>query len=575
MSGNADTKQDSKYFRIDKPKPTGNGYADGASKLSGNYNIQYESGAGKIPRGADADAFSKSTKKSQYSIFNDYNVISFNRGNYPLMEKDQGSTDIIYSKATAIDLINNPRGASIYMPRDFLLCARYGLPINRMITLRRFPYPAPDNIFDITSGQDDMNNGATEPDVARLVTYMDQDVNKISDILKFSYKLNWTELDAKTETVGAGNLTGDAEGIGGWMKNFAMFLDDGTLSRNRLMGPEQLDYDPTRDSNRIHGPTDSLARTWVRDVGIKSDIKFEIVFDYELRSINGVNQKMMFIDLLANILACTWNDAKFWGGSRVWVGKRPSSWMKKLSWLNATSAEQLINSATTAAKEAIKQLSTKEGALETLKKIAQNGLNLALGKLLDKVGRPSMMMMNSLLKGDPIGDWHLTIGNPLNPIMTIGNLRLTNSEISFGDRLGYDDFPTTLQVTCTLEQGLDRDRAAMESMFNQGYSRIYWTPSSVMRRKGSVVSGLGGNNTKADTFGEFDESSVMRGMQQQTEFQTGADGSFQVGVASGDVAVSEPKQPTQTWESQLDSTSSDFSALAKSIDSDTSPSKQQ
>ena len=44
------------------------------------------------------------------------------------------------------------------------------------------------------------------------------------------------------------------------------------------------------------------------------------------------------------------------------------------------------------------------------------------------IGGPLMKMFNtpgggqaaqSLLTGDPTGQWHLTVGNPLNPIMVI------------------------------------------------------------------------------------------------------------------------------------------------------------
>lgn len=571
MSNSKDTS--SSAYRIDVPVQTPSSVADKATVLGENGNIAYQSGKGKKPNGANDALFSSVTNKSQYSIFNDYNVISFNKGNYPITDVE-GQKSQLYTYATALDLINNPRGASIFLPRDFLLCARYGLPINRMITLRRFPYPVGDNIFDLSQEQDDMKGGASEPDVARMVTYMDQDINKISDMLKISYKMNWAMRSAAPETVGSGNLNGDAAGVSGWMKSFAMLCDDGTLSKQTLLGENVLNINPLNDNNKIHGPVDSLARAWMRDIGVESDVKFDIVFDYELRSINGLNQKMMFIDLLSNILACTYNDARFWGGSRIWVGGRPSPWMKKLAWMNNIDAETLINKGGIAVKEAVKQITTSEGALETLKSIAKNGLNLALGKMLNKIGRPSTMVMNSLLKGDPIGDWHLTIGNPMNPIMCIGNLRMVNTTIEFGDRLGYDDFPTTIKVTCTLEQGLDRGRAEIESMFNQGYSRTYWTPESIMRKSQTVASGIGTDKTgpTINTFGDFNEASVIRAAEQQTEFQKDDSGAFQPGMTSTNVVTSTTKQPSNNnWESMMDS-NSEVASMASDIDTDSQPS---
>ena len=572
MSSNS-TKDMSSIYKIDSPVQTPASVADRATKLASSFGIAYQQGKAKKPNGADSSLFSEVTQKSQYSIFNDYNVISLMKGNYPLTDEEtQGKDEFKF--ATALDLISNPRGASIFMPRDFIMCARYGLPINRMITLRRFPYPVPDNIFDISPNEGDLKNAAGEPDIARMVTYMDQDINKISDILKFTYKMNWAMKNATTENVG-GTLNGDQAGVSGFMKSLAMLCDDGTLSKNALQGENALAVNPLNDNNKIHGPVDSLARVWMRDIGLETDFKFQIVFDYELRSINGLNQKALFIDLLSNILACTFNDARFWGGARIWVGGRPSPWMRKLAWMNTRDAEQLINSAGIAIKEAIKQFSTPQGALDTLKNIAMNGLNLALGKLLDKIGRPSTMVMNSILKGDPIGDWHLTIGNPMNPIMCVGNLRMTDTEIEFGDRLGYDDFPTSIKVTCTLEQGLDRGRAEIESMFNQGYSRTYWTPQSVFRGKyNKVMSGIGTskNGNDINTFGSFNESDIIRAAQQQTEFQTTDDGSFEMGVSQSQVVTKTTKMATTTNNNAMDS-NNDVANLAVSVDTDRDPTR--
>lgn len=563
----------SSIYKIDSPVQTPASVADRATKLASSFGIAYQQGKAKKPNGANSSLFSEVTQKSQYSIFNDYNVISLMKGNYPLTDEEtQGKDEFKF--ATALDLISNPRGASIFMPRDFIMCARYGLPINRMITLRRFPYPVPDNIFDISPNEGDLKNSAGEPDIARMVTYMDQDINKISDILKFTYKMNWAMKTATTENVG-GTLHGDQSGVSGFMKSLAMLCDDGTLSKNALQGEYALAANPLNDNNKIHGPVDSLARVWMRDIGLETDFKFQIVFDYELRSINGLNQKALFIDLLSNILACTFNDARFWGGARIWVGGRPSPWMRKLAWMNTRDAEQLINSAGIAIKEAIKQFSTPQGALDTLKNIAMNGLNLALGKLLDKIGRPSTLVMNSILKGDPIGDWHLTIGNPMNPIMCVGNLRMTDTEIEFGDRLGYDDFPTSIKVTCTLEQGLDRGRAEIESMFNQGYSRTYWTPKSVFRGKyNNIMSGIGTskNGNDINTFGSFNESDIMRSAQQQTEFQTTDDGSFEMGVSQSQVVTKTTKMATTTNNNAMDS-NNDVANLAVSVDTDRDPTR--
>ena len=85
-------------------------------------------------------------------------------------------------------------------------------------------------------------------------------------------------------------------------------------------------------------------------------------------------------------------------------------------------------------------------------------------------------IVNSLLTGDPTGQWHLTIGNPLNPIMMVGNLACTDSSFSFEGPFGYEDFPSKLKVEITLKPARMRDKGEIESMFNAGKGRMYLQP---------------------------------------------------------------------------------------------------
>jgi hypothetical protein len=78
-----------------------------------------------------------------------------------------------------------------------------------------------------------------------------------------------------------------------------------------------------------------------------------------------------------------------------------------------------------------------------------------------------------MLSGYPTGEWHLVVGNPLNPIAMIGNLVCTNVDIRFNDELGPDDFPTEMIASFRLSPGRQRHRGDWESMFNRGNGRLY------------------------------------------------------------------------------------------------------
>ena len=79
----------------------------------------------------------------------------------------------------------------------------------------------------------------------------------------------------------------------------------------------------------------------------------------------------------------------------------------------------------------------------------------------------------AFISGEPTGDWHLTIGNPLNPIAMMGNMICDNSTMTLGKGLGYDDFPMEVKFEIDLKHGKPRDKGDIENMFNAGQGRIY------------------------------------------------------------------------------------------------------
>ena len=98
----------------------------------------------------------------------------------------------------------------------------------------------------------------------------------------------------------------------------------------------------------------------------------------------------------------------------------------------------------------------------------------------------------ALLSAEPTGYWHITIGNPLNPIAIMGNMICKDNEFILGGGLGYDDFPMEFKVKVKLEHGKPRDRMDIENMFNMGHGRIYAAPADdVLNIAGKEVKEYG------------------------------------------------------------------------------------
>lgn len=477
-----------------------------------NINVDWvpykESNNLSVPRGADSALVKEG--KAVTSLVNKMHLIKL-AGEFPANDDNLVSRSE-FTPRTFTDLCKMEFGAQQYDAEDFLYCKNLGFPINRLITLRRFPFPVNEDIYD--------KDLVGEPDVARMITYFDQTTNKLEDILSMSFGMKWKPLQSEFEQA---SMQGDQSGFQNSMKKFMKLMEPrdkstggaGTLAQNSLRGANKLELDPKFDQNKVYGPVDSLTETHIRDVGMDFNKEFEIQFDYELRSIGGRTPEFAFKDLLSNILACTYNNAKFWPGARYWIGERPSNFYQHFKYMNPDSVDEWLFGAKNDLVNGLKIFGGgKTNIREMIKNIAQNGMAMFLGNILDKVGRPSILTMNSLLSGEATGYWHLTIGNPLNPIMSCGNLICTGTDLSFPtDELSYGDFPTKMQVKVKLKPGIPKDRAGIERMFNRGKARIYYQPKTViMSPNKNVVS------KEARSFFGFSQEAVNRGIDNFFDF---------------------------------------------------------
>jgi hypothetical protein len=137
---------------------------------------------------------------------------------------------------------------------------------------------------------------------------------------------------------------------------------DPVLSQNSLKGENALEFNPTFDQNKVYGPVDSINSTHIRDVGFEFDKEFSLLFEYELRSYSGRTPEFVMRDIIANALAVTYNNAKFWGGARMWVGERPTQYLSTFQGiLNPSSVNEFVEKARTGLQSVVAQLSAGNG----------------------------------------------------------------------------------------------------------------------------------------------------------------------------------------------------------------------
>lgn len=268
-------------------------------------------------------------------------------------------------------------------------------------------------------------------------------------------------------------------------------------------------------------PMDVIRATQVRTSGLNFTWgTLNVVFEYDLTSVGEINTKAAMLDLMGNLLSIGTNYGNFltpdvrYQSNFAGIGFPGGDEGLKLFYKDPLSfllsyGDKIVNPKGEAVKSAEDaQISGQINPADAtggndsemadlkaqLSKITEDGISMdkikdlakkfpaAFGRILKGVVTADFMekyqASASLLTGAPIGEWHLTIGNPCNPIAMIGNLICKNVKINFGDVLGPDDFPTTLKATFDLEHARGRERGEIESIFNRGDGRLYMSTLS-------------------------------------------------------------------------------------------------
>lgn len=412
-----------------------------------------------------------------------------------------------------------------YNAIDFMYGKWYNLiPLNRIITLRRFPFPVGHNLekFSVddkdktskdSQGKDYMIEGIkTSMPIAQAVTYYgDGTGNALSEFTKIAGYINWKMIEADVWDVDGGTAergiedTPGTNGLGSTGKGALKII-------GQLANPDKQDIGGYKDdavkaakyntfdyTHKVLGPVNVVHKTNVRDRGVGATMEFNLVFEYQIKSYNNVNPRIAMIDLVCNLMALSFYNAQFWGGAnRYFPGYKQFGMMgnEKLFYSGDYGAY---------AKSFISDFSSGLGKLADGFMSVINGLlggdTSSLQGAVKAIGtnfmdmqryksRPPILGFHSLLSGSPIGEWHMTVGNPYRPTLTIGNLICKGFDLQFIDeQLTADDFPSGIKYTIKLETGRPMDKGDLESIMAFGQGRLYNPPKGLLdkdRQKGKT-----------------------------------------------------------------------------------------
>ena len=441
---------------------------------------------------------------SQWKNYND----NTSEGPNPLMGGEQAHNVTI---PKVIQYFKDTYPKISYSPSDFLYSKYYQkIPVNHLVTLRRFPTPIPDNIYNLgvrVAASKGAENG-TGNDIAAqervdstqvagvtAITYMGETAgNKLDDLLKMSFGLKYKQLTGEMESIDTGEQGGGYTkqpfynkigSVGRAIADVSKGQTPGSKFRaENGAGSSTADRLNTTYANFVLGPVNVVNETMIREMGLKFTNDIKLQFEYELRSLSFVNPKIAMIDIISNMLTMTTNNAQFFGGGHRYYGSAGfvASAFGNPSLLKAGDFGGYMGSIAKDVNKGVSNIfgdgngsfsasSILDGGLKAGKQMLGNALGKMLKDMMGSTG--GTQATKAFISGEPTGDWHLTIGNPLNPIAMMGNMICDNSTMTLGKGLGYDDFPMEVKFEIDLKHGKPRDKGDIENMFNAGQGRTY------------------------------------------------------------------------------------------------------
>lgn len=428
---------------------------------------------------------------------------------YNGFDRDQLHSDEIYDTSilNIIEKLSSSTRASL-RPQDFAYLKQLGVyPNNRLVIARRFTEPQTDNI---------MAEGGDRP-LSVLISWLKED----EDFISFNFSETWKETDSTDFTEILNNLANDYT----ISEKGSMKLGDsaaGGLNITNLPGVSQLqqrkileafgilDTESTQDSNRLPQGNPNLIvqskhRSTVKEgsagSGLKGKFSIKMVVEYEQKFISGIDPTVAWMDILSNALSFGTSNSDIYGLSKKFAEKidlytssgginRLIEDMQKAVKVIVENvkkeAEEFKNKITgegesgdsTKKQESDDGKTDEEKAKELADKAAEKASKILDGIIKDiesNLGKYKIQIMSIIhaLSGLPSTPWHVTIGNPLRPVFSSGDMYIAQDvNIKMGSKLSFNDLPSNITITLTLESSRDLGLQEILAKFNTGHLRV-------------------------------------------------------------------------------------------------------
>lgn len=395
---------------------------------------------------------------------------------------------------------------------DFTYLSDLGVyPTNRMWTLRRF------NDFVTVE-----NNLQKMPNVSPISTVVGWINPSEETFFNFSFNEKWTTMNDRLDQVmmkilqeefgfkaeNVISLPGWSQGLlFGFLQAMGLASDEFDLTHIPQGDPSVLSEAATRANN--NNP----------EYGQESTINLTLNTSYEQKFVGDIDPGAAFLDIINNLTKMGTRDTKyiFSGTSPIIDSLRKANenggtiedwWNFITDVLSAflTAIKKIFDSIKGSFKTDLKHTETDNPVDEGAKNVVTNLIigvtNITDGFLQSVLAstvakwRYALDGSIGLMTGQSTTPWHITLGNPLSPTVSLSNVKITQISVKLKNEMAFNDMPTKLDVEIQLSLGRNLGAQELFNMFNNGYQRSY---------SSSTTSLYHGNMTRQ----EFDEKNKI------------------------------------------------------------------
>jgi hypothetical protein len=406
---------------------------------------------------------------------------------------------------------------------DFAYCRDFGVyPNNRLLVCRRFNRPQIDDLTLVSYKDAELNSAGP---VSTIVTWIDD----TSNILEFNFGEEW--VDAGVSFVDLLNELGDDMGmkfakLGDILARGLDFIPAPgatELFQRKILGKLGIIGDSATEEILPSGTPNLVKEARQRKLmkddtpgsGLIGKFNIKVKCAWEQKFISGVDPTIIYYEILQTILSFGGSQAVFYLGKKsnlTGLGKfldsfsRPGGAITEIRKLiDAFKAEldgvakeiksqitKLFNGENPAKdaevdpenEQAVKDAKTKaDEANADAEKERQDQLNAAVGAVdkivqglvdsLVKKYRVRVLGIVSALTGAPSTPWHVTIGNPLRPILSSGDMECSEVQVNLGPQLSFNDLPSYIECEFTLKSARNLGIDEIMEKLNCGSIRVH------------------------------------------------------------------------------------------------------